>query len=399
MKKTTFVVSCWAALSCLAFPSCGESGPPAARYDVAAFVWPAYHNDPRFAEIGIFPDGVGEWEAVYKAHPKFEGHRQPNVPLWGYLDEADPRVQEKKINTALEYGVNTFIFDWYWYDDRPFLEDVLNKGFLRAKNNRKMKFYLMWANHVMTSYLDAANPDKSKVYWPEPVTPEIFDRITDHLIEDYFKLPNYYKIDGKPVFSIYETSTFIREMGGEEQAVAALDRFRQKCVEAGLPGVHIQPVLWFLLPATSTGMAGDTSVSQQNTVRRFGFESLTNYQWCHLAPADRDYQEWGDMASAYYEKFDREFDVPYFPHVSIGWDPNPRYPEGVQPCVTGSTQERFEAFLRRAKAYVDAHPDQPPLITINAWNEWAEGSCLEPDSLNGYGYLEAVKRVFKTAER
>ena len=71
----------------------------------------------------------------------------------------------------------------------------------------------------------------------------------------------------------------------------------------------------------------------------------------------------------------------------------------MQPCVTGSTPERFEAFLRRAKAYVDAHPDQPPLITINAWNEWAEGSCLEPDSLNGYGYLEAVKRVFKTAER
>ena len=307
-------------------------------------------------------------------------------------------MQERKIRTALEYGVNTFIFDWYWYDDRPFLEDVLNKGFLQAKNNRKMKFYLMWANHVMTSYLDAADPDKSKIYWPEPVTPEIFDRIADHLIEDYFKLPNYYKIDGMPVFSIYETSTFIREMGGEAEAIAALDRFRQKCVDAGLPGVHIQPILWFLLPATSTGMAGDTSVSQQNTVRRFGFGSLTNYQWCHLAPADRDYQEWGDMASAYYEKFDREFDVPYFPHVSIGWDPNPRYPEGLQPCVTGSTPARFEAFLRRAKAYVDAHPDQPPLITINAWNEWAEGSCLEPDSLNGYGYLEAVKRVFRTIE-
>lgn len=288
MKKKTFVLFLAGAL-CLAAPSCGEDRPPAAEYDVAAFVWPAYHNDPRFAEIGIFPDGVGEWEAVYKARPKFEGHRQPRIPLWGYLDEADPQVQEKKIRTALEYGVNTFIFDWYWYDDRPFLEDVLNKGFLQAGNNRKMKFYLMWANHVMTSYLDAADPDKSKVYWPEPVTPEIFDRIADHLIEDYFKLPNYYKIDGKPVFSIYETSTFIREMGGEEQAVAALDRFRKKCVEAGLPGVHIQPILWFLLPATSTGMAGDTSVSRQNTVRRFGFESLTNYQWCHLVPADRDY--------------------------------------------------------------------------------------------------------------
>lgn len=393
------LISLLVGACCFAALSCGEETPPTTSYDVAAFVWPAYHNDPRFAEIGIFPDGVGEWEAIYKARPKFDGHCQPRIPLWGYLDEADPQVQEFKIRTALEYGINTFIFDWYWYDDRPFLEDVLNKGFLQARNNRQMKFYLMWANHVMTSYLDAADPDKGKVYWPAPVTPEVFDRITDHLIHDYFKLPNYYKIDGKPVFAIYETSTFIREMGGEEQAVAALDHFRRKCIDAGLPGVHLQPILWFQLPATPAEGSEEASVSRQNTVRRFGFESLTNYQWCHFVPADQDYEAWGEQATACYEMFDREFDIPYFPHVSIGWDPNPRYPEATQPCVTGSTPARFETFLRRAKKYVDTHPDQPHLITINAWNEWAESSYLEPDSLSGYGYLEAVKRVFKISEQ
>lgn len=88
----------------------GQNG----KYDVAAYVWPAYHDEPRFQnEMNIFHDGKGEWEAVYKAKPKYEGHRQPRVPLWGYLDEASPKTQEKIIKTALKYGVNTFIFDWY----------------------------------------------------------------------------------------------------------------------------------------------------------------------------------------------------------------------------------------------------------------------------------------------
>jgi hypothetical protein len=365
------------------------------QYDVAAYVWPAYFNEPRFGEIGVFPDGKGEWEAIYGARAKFEGHRQPRKPLWGYLDESDPAVQEKIIDTALDYGVNTFIFDWYWYDDRPFLEDVLNNGFLKAGNSGKMKFYLMWANHTHNSYLDPKNPDKNQVYWDGGVNGEIFEHITDHVIRDYFMQPNYYRIDGKPVFAIYEVSTFIRGMGGERQAKDALDAFRAKCVAAGLPGVHLQAILWSNIPASLSATPGDRTQTQDNTVRYFGFESLTNYQWCHLVPANQDYRSWGEQATAKYGEFDANFSVPYFPHVSIDWDPNPRYPEGTQHCVSDVTPEKFETFLRKAKACADAHPDQPPLITVNAWNEWAEGSYLEPDTEFGYGFLEAVKRVFK----
>ncbi|MBM3852146.1 MAG: hypothetical protein FJ399_03215 [Verrucomicrobia bacterium] len=34
------------------------------------------------------------------------------------------------------------------------------------------------------------------------------------------------------------------------------------------------------------------------------------------------------------------------------------------------------------------------ILTLNAWNEWTEGSYLEPDTEHGYGYLEAVREVF-----
>ena len=377
-------------------------------YDVAAYIWPAYHNDPRWSEIGLFPDGKGEWEAVYSARPKFEGHRQPRVPLWGYFDETDPRMQEKIIRTATKYGVNTFIFDWYWFDNRPFLEDVLDKGFLGARNNGKMKFYLMWANHLATAYWDRHESDKSKYYWRGEVTREVFEGFTDHIIRDYFTRDNYYTIDGKPVFAIYEVGTFIRGVGGLEEAREALESLRAKCVKAGLPGVHIQAIMWSALPETPSRVAavgaageaagsaaGDGGVSQENTLRTLGFDSITNYQWCHLVPANMDYQSWGEKGQAFYEKYDREISVPYFPHVSIDWDNNPRYPGPAQPCVTGVTPEKFEGFLRKAKAYADAHPDQPPLVTINAWNEWSEGSCLEPDTYYKYGFLKAVKKVFK----
>ncbi len=69
--------------------------------------------------------------------------------------------------------------------------------------------------------------------------------------------------------------------------------------------------------------------------------------------------------------------------------------EGTREAVVhrGNTPESFGAYLQEAKGYVDDRPGQPPLILINAWNEWVEGAYLEPDMKWGYGYLEAVKKV------
>ena len=35
-----------------------------------------------------------------------------------------------------------------------------------------------------------------------------------------------------------------------------------------------------------------------------------------------------------------------------------------------------------------------PMVTINAWNEWTEGSALLPDTVNGTDFLERIRRVF-----
>lgn len=363
------------------------------KYEVAAYVWPAYQPAQRFKEIGIFKDGKGEWEAIYNAKPKFPGHKQPHVPLWGYTNEADPLVVERKIDAAVSHGVTIFIYDWYWYDGKPFLEDGLNKGFLQAGNRNKMKFYLMWANHDHTSYLDYKNPDKTKLYWRGGVDRPTFEKMITHIINDYFKQPNYYKINGAPVFSIYELSTFINGMGGLTAAKEALQYFTRKTREAGFPGLHLQGIVWNAIPSNLSGVPGDSSKTQNNTVTELGIQSLTNYQWCHYVPLER-YDQWGAKAIAGWDTFRNNFTIPFLPHVSISWDPNPRYPDREVGAVTGTSPELFKKFLLKARQYLDAHPELPKLVTINAWNEWAEGSYLEPDKEHGYSYLNAVKEVF-----
>ena len=102
-------------------------------------------------------------------------------------------------------------------------------------------------------------------------------------------------------------------------------------------------------------------------------------------------------AAARFDAAKRGLGIAYFPHASVGWDNNPRFPKEVKAAAAvGSTPEKFEHVLRRAKDWLDRNPQpgMPKLITVNAWNEWTEGSYLEPDTVNGLGYLEAVRRVF-----
>ena len=80
-------------------------------YDVAAYVWPAYHPEPRWAELGIFADGKGEWQNVYESAKRTPDDHQDAKPLWGYENEADPVVVARRIDAATAAGVNVFIND------------------------------------------------------------------------------------------------------------------------------------------------------------------------------------------------------------------------------------------------------------------------------------------------
>lgn len=358
-------------------------------YDIAAYYWPAYHDEPRWRRF--MPKGEGEWETVRAARPKFPGHVQPRVPVWGYENEADSRVMERKIAAAASHGVNTFIFDWYWYENQPFLEEALNRGFIGARNNDQMRFFLMWANHDASTLWDLEQSYEYRVVWPGTADRAAFDAATGRMIERYLGHPSYYTIGGRPVLSIYELGTLINGLGGLEATKDALESFRARVRVAGFPGVHLQAILWGNIPKSLTMVPGDRTETQDNTIRYLGFDSLTNYQWCHYVAPRGDYRTWGETAVAAWEKWADEFSVPFFPHVSIGWDTNPRFKELKPDVITGGTPETFRGFLSRAMKHVATRNLSPRLITVNSWNEWSESSYLEPDTEWGMQYLEAVR--------
>ena len=60
----------------------------------------------------------------------------------------------------------------------------------------------------------------------------------------------------------------------------------------------------------------------------------------------------------------------------------------------GNTPAVFKAALQRAKTFLDRRGIEQKMLTINAWNEWTEGSYLLPDTVYGHAYLEAIREVF-----
>lgn len=58
---------------------------------------------------------------------------------------------------------------------------------------------------------------------------------------------------------------------------------------------------------------------------------------------------------------------------------------------TGNTVDLFKATLEEGRKRVR---EDLPFFLIEAWNEWGEGSFIEPSHSHGFGHLEAIRNVF-----
>ena len=374
------------------------------RPKILAYYFPDWHKDPRNARW--FGQDWDEWTLLKSAKPRFEGHRQPRVPIDGYFDEATAAGAERQISMAKKYGVDGFLVDYYWYDDGSYLQAGLDDGLLAAENSEDVEFALMWANHELVDIFPHDDPAN---HFPTQlkngaIDRPAFEKMARHVIDAYFSRPNYLKVEGRPWFSIYEIGNLILGLGGVDEAASALRWFDEETKRAGFAGIHLDAVIWGIgvLP---TAISLDEPAQ---LVPQLGFLSATSYVWVHHADVNSfDFpvariEPLRDAAFAEYEDYAAQLDVPFYPNVTVGWDASPRTDQGRE-FVKGRypwtptwdpTPAEFRDGLSMAKAFLERHRPPHPIVTINAWNEWTEGSALLPDSHNGYGFLEMIREVF-----
>ena len=377
-------------------------------YEVAAYYFPQYHADPR--NDRWHGPGWTEWQVLQQATPRFPGHRQPIVPAWGYFDESDPAWAARQIDVAADHGITSFLFDWYWYQGEPFLQRALEQGFLGAPNRTRLRFALMWANHDWINLYPARYTNAVEMLATGQMASAAFAQMNEYIIEHYFTQPNYLMIDDAPLFTLYDLGNFIAGVGGIIAARTALNHFRARARQQGFRDIHLNAIQWGMqmLPGESA------LIDPEEVIAELGFASIGSYVWMHHVDllaygfpecrydtvAAASFQTWQEHAARYA--------VPYFPNVTMGWDSSPRtaqsdnFAPGSYPwlsVLTGNTPAAFQRALEAARAYADQHLTAPKLITINAWNEWTEGSYLLPDTTHGTAYLEAIRRVFPPAPR
>ena len=230
--------------------------------------------------------------------------------------------------------------------------------------------------------------------WRGDITFDIFKKLVSRWIEKYFVHPSYYKIDGKPVFSIYLIKKLLISFGGTEGTREALEYFREEVKKAGFPGLHLQAIYNAFEGFDYDGCYGGTA---GNLYELLGFDSVTHYNMGIQSQRNKDYTEIIKDHKAEYDRMEKT-GMMYFPEVSVGWDSNPRYRKYKPYVMWNNTPENVKKAFQQAKKYVDKHEELPvPLVVINSWNEWTETSYLQPDNVNGYGYLEAIRDVFLNA--
>ncbi len=351
--------------------------PPASvKVRAIASYLPQFHAIPE--NDAWWGEGFTEWTKVRAAQPLFDGHYQPREPgELGYYDLiSDPSVMERQAELAALHGLSGFCFYFYWFAGKRLLETPL----LNYLKNEKIEFpfCLCWANENWSRRWDGREQD---ILISQDHSPADDIAFISHVAQ-YLNDPRYIRIEGRPLLVVYrpellpspkETAlrwrTWARENGIGEIFLASTHAF-----ENTPPSDHgFDAAIEF--PPNNCGLDPEPDLAERSVSSR----DLKLYDWRKLAGQSQSYKDPG---------------FKLFRGVTTDWDNTARRPKDGA-VFLNATPTSYQLWLENAVDDTCQRFDSADerVVFINAWNEWAEGTYLEPDAKHGYAWLEATRRA------
>jgi hypothetical protein len=352
----------------------GDDGEQSAVPQVLAFYLPQFYRLPE--NDAWHGAGFTEWTVVARTDPLFPGHRQPHLPgELGFYDLRVPETRELQAGLARAHGVTGFLYYHYWFQGRRMLErpftEVLRSG------SPDFPFALCWANESWFRRWQGTS-DEMLVEQEYDVEDDV-----EHIrwLIEAFSDPRYIKIHGRPLLAVYRP-----ELLPEPKRM--FDLWGEECERAG-----IQPP-WLVMFETGA-VARDPAELGFDASAEFVphgiFDILPPLASAPETATTNYIFDYADVAAAYANRAEPHWTR--YPCVATDWDNTPRRPNGEALILHGSTPEAYGRWLRAAVGRQSRAHGSDGIVFVNAWNEWAEGAHLEPDTHHGRAYLDKTREV------
>ena len=344
-----------------------------------AFYLPQYHPTP---ENDVWwGKGATEWTNVARAKPLFPGHYQPRLPAdLGFYDLRLPEVRQAQADLAREYGIHGFCYYHYWFKGTRLLERPFNE--MLESGQPDFPFCLCWANHTWS--WRRGHGDQGRIM-PQEYSEED-DREHIRWLLKVFRDERYIRVGGRPLLMIYSAHSMpdpartfamwkeeARKAGEAKPYICKAESFNNYDDPAGF-GCDAACEFW---PHGMNGLARYTPVPEE-------------------VYGDATIFEYAEVAAGHLKRPGPPFKR--FPCIVPHWDTTARFRPTGPRIVRGSTPDLYGSWLEGViDKTTSTLPPEEQLIFVNAWNEWGEGSYLEPDFKYGRAYLEATRDALRAS--
>ena len=359
---------------------------------------PQFHQIPENDEW--WGEGFTEWTNVKSAQPLFEGHRQPRVPLNNnYYDLSKVDTLKWQCQIAKEHGIYGFAMYHYWFNGKLLLEKPME--ILLAHPEIDIHYCISWANHEWNNGWKASGNQLKTLISINYDDEEDWVNHFNYMLP-FFKDPRYISENNKPFMIIYIPQLIT-------QLTKMLKVWDDMARENGFDGLTF---LYQSAPAY-TDQTWDRSMFKygilfnpdfalrtfMGTSKRKIFDFIVKYgsrfKACLGIKRSLSYEKVGvkiyDYDAIWHTILEKmPINSELIPSAYVGWDNTPRRQNRGSVHV-GSTPEKFKKYFR--ELVLKTKKFNQDKLFVFAWNEWAEGGYLEPDTEFGFGYLDAIKEV------